>query len=553
MKCGVMKGQVRWLALALLLVISIGGASSAQSLVEAVKAEDVATARELIARHVDVNAPQADGATALHWAVYRDDIETAKLLIEAGANVDATNDFGVMPLSLACTNGNASMIETLLKAGADSNASLSTGETLLMTAARTGKLDAVVVLLRHGADVNAKESSQEQTALMWALSEKHTEVARKLIEYGADIHAETPGGFTPLLFACREGDLEAARLILDAGADVNTTTSDKKGAQYAATLEFFGIKADEKNRAMDGMSALHVATLRGHGDVVDLLLDRGADPNYDGPGYTALHWAAGTWDTELTGPNSVKPPKDHEWNRMRGVREGKLDMLKALMDHGADPNALLQKNPPRHGFTYRSSRPKGATPFFLAAMAGDAASMRLLVDYGADPLIAAENGVTPLIIATGVRKRLAENNVSESDALAAVKLAVELGADVNAADVKGDTPLHGAARIKSAEIVQFLVDNGADVNVLNELGQSPLFVADRHWPPGIDNSYSSPSAAGELLRKLTPPDVFSEAMEEWAIIPPHIRKSIESLLEGALDNPSLKVRRDLNPIGRIVE
>ncbi len=535
------------------LVIGITPSSSAISLVEAVKSEDAVAVRELINAHEDVNARQGDGATALHWAAYRDDLKTAKLLIEAGANVDVRNDFGVMPLSLACTNGSAAMLEALLNAGANPNATLSTGETPLMTAARTGGLDAVAVLLEHGADINAKEPTQHQTALMWALSESHAEVARKLILNGADIYAETPSGFTPLLFACREGDLESVTLILDAGANVNTTTSDKKRVQFEATLRFFGIDAVDNEIAMDGMSALQVATLRGHGDVVALLLEGDANPNYDGPGYTALHWAAGTWDTELTGPNGVKTPRDHEWSMMGGVRLGQLEMVKTLLDHGADPNARLEKNPPRHGFTYRSKRPKGATPFFLAAMAGDTATMRLLVEYGADPLIAADNGVTPLIIASGVRKRLAENNVSESDAMAAVELAVELGADVNAVDVKGDTPLHGAARLKSVEIIQFLVDHGADVNVINELGQSPLYVADRHWSPGIDTGYDSPSAAGELLRKLTPPDVLLEAQEEWAIIPPHIRDSIESLLAGALDNPSLRERRDLNPIGRIAE
>ncbi len=317
-----------------------------QSLIGAVRKQDKSTIGKLLEQNVDVNAAQADGATALHWAVHRDDLETAKLLIDAGAKVDATNDFGVAPLSLACTNANAAIIETLLKAGADPNAALLTGETPLMTAAHTGDLEAVDVLLRHEANVNAKEPIRAQTALMWALGEKHTQVARKLIEHGADIHAATTLGFTPLLFAAREGDLEATKMLVDAGADVNTT-------------------------AKDDLSALHVATLRGHGEVAALLLDRGADPNADGPGYTPLHWAAGTWETELNGANGIRAPADHEWNRMRGVQEGKLELVKALLDHGANPNARLKKNPARYGFTV-TRQPVGSTPLSLAAFAGEA-------------------------------------------------------------------------------------------------------------------------------------------------------------------------------------
>ena len=524
MKCAVVKGQARLLALSLLAFSSIGVAYSDQLLIEAVKQQDAAAARALIEGDVDVNAPQSDGATALHWAVYRNDLDTAELLLAAGANVNATNDFGVMPLSLACTNGNASMIDALLKAGADSNAALATGETPLMTAARTGELDAVAVLLKHGADVNAKEPSRGQTALMWALSEGHTETARILIEHGATVHAVTEGEFTPLLFAVREGDFEAAEILLDAGADVNAT-------------------------AKDGKSALHVATLRGHADLAIMLLDRGANPNAEDAGFTPLHWAVGTWETELTGRNGIIVPGDHVWSKMRGVQVGKLELVKKLLDDGADPNARLQKNPKRYGFTFASARPKGSTPFMLAALAGDTTIMRMLLNYGADPFLEAENGVTALMMAAGVRRNLSETLTPISDSVEAVKLVVELGADVNAVDHRyGDTALHGAARIKSPEIVQILVDHGAEVNVVNKRGQSPLFMADRYWPPGISMIYQ-PSAAGDLLRELTPPVVVSKAVEEWATIPPHVREAVESLLQGELEKiTAAEQRRSEDPL-----
>ena len=535
MKRADVKSQARWLMLSLLLVASTAGAGSDLSLIEAVKGQDTATARELIQRNVDVNTPQADGATALHWAVHRDDLEIAKLLIEAGANVNATNDFGVMPLSLACTNRNASMIETLLKAGADSNAPLLTGETPLMTAAHAGDLDTVDVLLSHGADVNAKEPVREQTALMWALGEKHAAVALRLIEHGADIHAATTLGFTPLLFAAREGDLEAAKILLDAGADANTI------AKPRATQTYTGGRSNPTAKV--GLSALHVAALRGHGDIAVLLLERGADPNYAGPGYTPLHWTVGSWETEMNGVNGMKAPKDHEWDRMRGVQAGKLELVKALLDHGADPNALLEKNPSRYGFTVTSTRPKGSTPFALAAMAGEADIMRMLADYGADPSLKPSNGLTPLMMAAGLRQHRAENVASEDDLLAAVKVAVELGADVNATDPGGNTALHGAAWIRSTKIIQFLADHGADVNALNRQGQSPLYIADHDGRFAGGAPKIERSAVGDLLSELSIPEAITKSLEEWELIPRHVRDAVESLLQGELESIAEDKRR----------
>ena len=105
-----------------LTAAGLAAAGNDDRLVEAVKNGDRTAARALLGERVDVNAPQADGATPLHWAAHRDDLETADLLIAAGARVDAANDYGVVPLALACTNGSLAMVERLLGAGADANA-----------------------------------------------------------------------------------------------------------------------------------------------------------------------------------------------------------------------------------------------------------------------------------------------------------------------------------------------------------------------------------------------------------------------------------------------
>lgn len=460
---------------------------SLDRVVSTAKHQEKALLRTLLDGQADVNASQPDGATALHWASYWDDLEMVVWLIDAGARVNAANDLGVTPLSLACNNGNSSLIDTLLEAGADPNATPSSGETPLMTAARSGSHDAVKNLLSHGAKVNAKTPSKEQTALMWALSEKHLDVARTLIQQGADISARSRDGFTPLLFAAREGQLEGVRILLDAGADMNDTSPHG--------------------------SALLIATIRGHVPLAIFLLNRGADPNADDTGYTALHWAVGSWETEMTGPNGIVAPVNREWRMMVGLQEGKMELVKALLKRAADPNARLEKQPPRIGYTKENEVPIGATPFLLAAMAGDASVMRVLVDGGASPLLMSKDETTPLMMAAGVRRDLSESRVSESSSLEAVKLALELGADVNASNDEGDTALHGTARIKSDAIVRLLVEHGARVNVQNKQGQTPLFIAERYFHPGSPPLLVQTSTAA-LLRRLSRREEVSKKIRE---------------------------------------
>ncbi len=506
------KKQALWMALSLFLVTTFNAATGEPLLIAAVKAQDKDAARELIERNVDVNEPQLDGATALHWAVHRDDLDTATLLIEAGANVKATNDLGVMPLSLACTNRNTAMTEALLKAGADPNATLLTGETVLMTAAHTGDLDTVDVLLKYGANVNTKEPIRQQTALMWAIGKNHIEIVRKLVKQGADVHAETTLGFTPLFFAVRAGNWEAAKMFLDAGADPSAISKD----EYA-------------------LSVLHIAVHRGHGDVAALLLDRGADPNYDAPGYTALHWAVGTWETELSGINGMTAPKGHEWDSMSGVQEGKFELVKALLDHGANPNALLKKLPHRYGYATKSE-PINSTPLTLAASAGEPEIMRLLAKYGADPQHRPDNNLTALMIAAGSRRVKWISRVSESDSIEAIKAAVELGGDINEVDSSGNTALHAAAKLGSLELIQFLVDNGALIDVKNKQGLTPIYDAEHEYTAMTTVKIEGAPAA-ILLRKLSiqVPDLVQKSINEWSSLSAEVRDTIESLLQKELE------------------
>jgi len=424
-------------------------------LVEAAKNGNRDAVRALLKQSgANVNVAEPDGTTALGWAAYHDDLEMADLLIRAGAKANIANDLGVTPLWAACQNGSDAMVRRLLSAGANPNSKLLAGETILMVAARTGNPAVVEQLLSRGAEVNAR-ASRAQTALMWAVAQKHPDVVKLLLAHHADVHARSdawnyvmavpPHGFpeynraiphgddTPLLFAARVGDLESAKLLVAAGADVN--------------------EADAW-----GISTVTLAAHAGFDDVVEFLLDKGADPNAAKSGFTALHEAIMRRDEKT---------------------------VAALLTHGADANARLAAWTP----TRRTSKdynfdPElvGATPLWLAARFTEPNIMRLLIKHGADPhfvhhadkVVEGRGGVpfdhrndvtTTLLAATGIGGGTAWTDLDRAKReplmLEAVKLVVDSGVDVNAASSDGRTALDAARALRYDSVVQFLTEKGA--------------------------------------------------------------------------------------------
>ena len=448
------------LGLALSLIVAVSAAPV--TVVEAARNADWDGVRALLEDGADVNASQGDGATALHWASYWDDLGSVALLIRAGADVNAANDLGVTPLWLAAQNGNAAVVQALLRAGANPNAVLMDGETVLMRAALVGNGDVVEQLLANGADPN-RSGTRGQTALMWAVSQQHHAGVEALLTNGADVHARSEvrrelrrsesrhhthatndfwvdeGGYTPFLFAMRVGDLALAKLLLATGADVDDQTAS-------------------------GISATVLAAHAGFADLVEFLLENGADPNATNAGYTAVHAAILHRDE-------------------RAVR--------ALLAHGADPNApVLSGTPTRRDSEdfYLHTKYIGATPFWLAARFSQPEIMRLLAVHGADPLfehyieywergtpdanntnyVYTEGDTTALMAAVGMGGRgptngFARPDRSEAEALTleAVQLAVELGVDVNTANAEGRAALDEAMARRYDSVVEFLLQNGA--------------------------------------------------------------------------------------------
>ena len=455
-------------------------------LTAAVKAVDVDRVRALTADPtVDVDAAAPDGATALHWAVHRDDLRLVELLLAAGADVAAANRYGVRPIALAAENGNAAILDALLAAGADANAALAGGETALMTAARTGRPDALRVLLAHGADVNARDATHGQTPLMWAAARGHARAVHVLAEAGAEIDARTAGeaqpparryifavppvtGFTPLMFAARGGHLEAVGALLEAGADVNATLSD-------------------------GQSVLVVTVANANWAVADYLLDRGADPNLAGAGWNALHQ---TVRTRRMNVGFGKP------GPIPAGSVDSIDVIRKMLARGVDVDARMTRNGMQDGQRNRLNR-LGATAFFLAAKVTDVEAMQVLVDAGADPLLSSAENTTPLMVAAGLDIwNPGEDGGSlpgqEDEVLAAVRMCVELGNDVNAANDLGETALHGAAFRGANIVVDYLVAQGAKLDARDRNGWTPWAIANGF---SYSDFYKAQKHTAELLAR----------------------------------------------------
>lgn len=535
-------------AAALTLSLSVSYAAvPASPVADAAMKGELGTVKTLLAQKTDVNAPQADGATAIQWAAYTNNLALADILIKGGANVKLANHDGATALSLAAINGNAPMIEKLLRAGADPNERQPNGETPLMLTSRNGNVDAIKVLIDHKADPNLKEKLRGTTAIMWAAEQSHPDAVKLLAASGADVKAVsdpdtrnfrlnlaptvqarlnsaqgaggvsangngtlTPGapaaggrgggggrggrgagrggaggngaapaaaapadggptlneetataddfaffrrpapkdggGLTALVFAAREGCFECAADLVAAGADINQTT-------------------------LYGWSPLLTATQNRHYKLAGWMLDHGANPNLANKGgWRPLYLATDNRSIESGDYPVRKPDMDH------------LDFIKLLIDKGADVNARVcgvqstekeckgDTTETRTNFTMQWLYEDGATPFLRAAQSGDVVLMKYLLAHGADPKIASAHGDTALSVAAGIGwVEGVTYEWSEADNLEAVKMCLDAGIDVNAADVEGRTALHGAAHKGRTAVIQMLVDHGANLEA-HDLG-----------------------------------------------------------------------------------
>ena len=491
----------------------------------AAKNGNAAVMEPLIKAGADVNGKTSNGTTALMFAAAAGSTEAVNVLIDRSADVNVAEPIrGLTAVMFAAASDRAPIVALLAKRGADLKATTKTVDLNAM--GRNSAVFAGVLFGNPQAPARAAEGAKagespkpgegrSATGQVSALARSGQAGQAGGSSGGGGREGRNPfagtagidrqyqlnelvyaqGGMTPLLLAARQGYAETVRTLVDAGADVNQVS------------------------AGDRTSPILIATLNGHFDLAKELLDRHADPrlaaeNGATPLYAALNceWA----------PKALYPQPRAYANQ----KVTYLELMKALLDAGADPNVRLRKKVWYQGYSFDLSGVDeiGATPFWRAAYASDVDAMRLLIAYHADPniptmksagrpRIADENrevkdvsplppvplggpGIPAVVAAagSGYGEGFAANShrFAPAGMLAAVKYLIEeLHADPNAKDHEGNTALHNAAARGDVEMIKYLVSKGADVTAVNREGKTTADMANgpvqriQPWPDAL--------------------------------------------------------------------
>jgi ankyrin repeat protein len=499
---------------AVLLAAMAGTAFAQADIADAASKGNKAEIARLLKRGADVNAQQADGATALQWAAYRGDAKLAELLLKAGAKPGLANHDGATPLWLAAARGDAAVIQALLKGGADANEQLPLGRRPLMLAARSGNVDAVHALLEHGADVNASETERGTTALMQAADQGHADVLKELIQHGASVAAvsnpvmrdgrtaalgnsEDPRRAVrqqaiAVLCEAKTPDLQQVRIqreMLFGASAKNTPDADLcKGIERRGLGFVTIVGAGGNHGAGVGGEALAEQETDGNpvvdasGNPVPASIARGRRPPArapDGGALTALVYAA---------------------------RTRSIDAARALLEGGADVNQTT-----RYGWS----------PLLAATHNSNYQMAKFLIEHGANVNLANKGGWTPLYLAVDNRNIEGGDypvRTADMDSLAYITYLLDKGADVNwriteSTETRtvftnqwlnedGATAFLRAAQSGDLELLKLLVARGADPKINTKLGVTPLAAAAGiGWVEGVTQE-RSPAETVEAVKYL---------------------------------------------------
>ncbi len=417
--------------------------------------------------------------------------------------MNAANRYGVTALHLAIEQGDVALTRRLLEAGADAARPTRAGETPLMLAAHAGEAEIARALLEHGAAVDARDASFGQTPLMVAARDGHAagEAVARRRRRSERANAEPRSRRASYRRASRRRvSRKASASSVPAGPRTGasgsrprarrrrcstrraTATSTSRGCSSSAARNLELADGNGVTPLIDAIlnASVFRANLTGRSDhlaIASFLLDAGANVNaQDWYGETPL-WAAVDLRNLELGPAEKRT----------GVRDEALALVERLLQAGANPNARTREFPHERRYTVSIVGSvawvdlTGQTPFLRAAAAGDVTVMRLLLEHGADPNIATDAGTTPLMVAAGVNWAVAETyDEGEEALLEAVKLAHELGNDVNAVNSMGLAAIHGAANRGADDVIEYLAANGARLDAPDAQGRTPL-----DWAAGV--------------------------------------------------------------------
>ncbi len=465
---------------------------------------DTATIERLLKSGADVNAQQADGATALQWAAYRGDVKLTERLLKAGAKPALGNHNGATPMWLAASHGDAAVIQVLLKGGADANEQLPLGRRPLMLAARSGSVTAVRALLERGAEINAVESERGTNALMQAADQGHADVLRELIKNGANVAALAK----PVMRDGRSAALGNSEDPRRAVRQQNIAAlCEAKNPDLAQVREQRVILLGAGQRTIPeadlckgierrGLGFVTVAGAGGNagagvGGEVAFELDADGNPVLD---------ANGDPVPVSSGRGRRPPPREPDGGALTALvyaaRTGKIDAARALLDGGADVNQTT-----RYGWS----------PLLAATQNQNYQMGKFLIERGANVNLANKGGWTPLYLATDNRNIEGGDyptREADLDSLAFITLLLDKGANVNARitestetrtvftnqwlNEEGATAFLRAAQSGDLALLKLLVARGADPKINTKLGVTPLAVAAGiGWVEGVTKERST--------------------------------------------------------------
>lgn len=443
-----MQRMIRKLSIGGVIAIALTAWLSAAApapVADAAMSRDREAVKTLLKGGADVNAAQGDGMTALHWAARNGDAELTQMLLFAGANVKATTRLaGYTPLMMAAEQGHATVIANLLSGGADAKAANALGTTPLMLAAGSGNAQAVTTLVENGGEIEAKEKTFGQTPLMFAASSNRLDAIKALVKAGANIKATSKVNNVGNLSGAEQEFLAAAS---GSGGQAGGNGQGRNGQVVAPGAQ--GAPAAPAVQGAGGGGG--GGGFRGGGF--------GGKPGVDRPYFY----------NELIGTQGGHTAL------MLAARSGFADAVKTLVAAGADVN--------------QNSVGDKTSPMLIAAINGHFDVAKWLLDQGANPNAASENGVTPLYASLNVTwapralyPQPRAFNQQQITYLEFMKALLEKGADPNkrltkkvwyseynfdlaGVDEIGATPLWRAAFAGDVPAMQLLFDHGADVNI----------------------------------------------------------------------------------------
>ncbi|XP_022083184.1 inversin-A-like isoform X2 [Acanthaster planci] len=454
------------------------------------------------------------GRTALHWAVFYKKVDFVEALIDHKADPALRDDKGQNVLHFAvrvnadtclqllCTRvspevleqrdmegtpllvyaaqlGHAHAVKILLGYGAKADASNRNKQTAAHIAAWGERTDILRLLFRHGAKPYTADVNNI-TVISAGSAGRNPEILRLILEKGqvepeyldiADVD-----GSTPLMIACRKGSTQVVEMLIDCGASLDVTDKSGKTAVHHAIEHRHNdcvrtlIETDPSLAALtdtEGRNALHLATIEGDMELIQLVLPHVDVNALDKEKHSALHWATvcGLYNVIAllieSGCNPATPdahgayPIHYATQMCSGDPSTAATGLRCLQ-------ALLRKG----GSSVNCTDTGGKTPLLWAASSGNVRACRLLVDLRADKTMADDNGLTALHCAT-----------CRNHPICLESLLRDCRCDPNPVDKQGCTPLFYAITMEHVECARTLLKYGASPNWQDQCGKSPAFCA----------------------------------------------------------------------------